>query len=368
MKFACTQLSLNKALLTVDKAVSNRTTNPVLKGILLNVKENRLFLTASDLDLSIETSIEVQADNEGAVVVNAKLFEDIIRKLPSSIIKIEENAGKLIITCLGSEFNIVTLPADEFPGIGMANNIDKINIDKDVVKNLIKKTSFAASIDEKKGTLTGCLMSLSDNEIEFAALDGFRLAVAKDKINYSGKERKVIIPARILNEVSKILADSAESDISIILDEKKVEIFTDETRIVIRLLEGEFIKYKDIIPKEHKTRIIVAASDLQSSIERASLLAKEGKNNLIKLNISNNNIEITSRSEEGNVKENISVEQTGDDIVIGFNSKYLIDVLKNCNDEEIAFEMNSAVTACLAKPVEGDSYTYMILPVRISAS
>ena len=368
MKFACTQLSLSKALMTVDKAVSNRTTNPLLKGFLLNVKNQRLYITASDIDLTIETSIEVQTDSEGAVVVNAKLFEDIIRKLPSSIVKIEEIAGKLIISCLGSEFNIVTLPSDEFPGTGMANNIDKINLKREVFKNLIKKTSFAASIDEKKGTLTGCLMTLSNGSIEFAALDGFRLATAKAEINYNGPEKKIIIPARYLNEAAKVLSDNSSDDISIILDDKKLEIFIDETRMVIRLLEGEFIKYKDIIPKEFKTRLVVSCSDLLSSIERASLLAKEGKNNLIKFSIENNNIEITSRSEEGNVKENVSIDQSGEDIVIGFNSKYVIDVLKNCGDDEIAFEMNSAVSACLVKPTEGEDYIYMILPVRISAS
>ena len=368
MKFACTQLSLIKALNSVDKAVSNRTTIPALKGVLLSVKDNRLTLTASDLDLSIETSIEVQADKEGALIVNAKLFEEIIRKLPSAIVKIEETGGKLLISCLGSEFNIVTLPAEDFPSIGMVNDINKIVINKNVFKNLIKQTAFSASIDEKKGVLTGCLLTLNNNEIEFAALDGFRLAAAKEAVNYSDKEKKFIIPARILFEVNKILNESTSDDIYLILDEKRVEIFTDETRIIIRLLEGEFIKYKDIIPKEYKTRVIVSSSDLMSAIERASLLAKEGKNNLIKLSVSQGNVEITSRSDEGNVKENISAEVTGDDIVIGFNSKYILDVLKASVDEEIAFELTSAVSACLVKPVSGDNYTYLILPVRISAS
>ncbi|MDO5441966.1 MAG: DNA polymerase III subunit beta, partial [Bacillota bacterium] len=280
MKFACTQLSLIKALSIVDKAVSVRTTIPVLKGILLNVKDNRLYLTASDLDLSIETSIEVQADEEGSLVVNAKLFEDIIRKLPSAIVKIKETSGKLTISCLGSEFSIVTLPADEFPSIGMVNELNKVVLDKEIFKSLIKKTSFAASIDEKKGTLTGCLLSFNKKSLEIAALDGFRMAIANAPIN--GPERKVIIPARILNEVSKILSESDTSEVLLIIDEKKAEIFNEETRIVIRLLEGEFIKYKDIIPKEYKTRAIISVKEMQAAIERASLLAKEGKNNLIK--------------------------------------------------------------------------------------
>ncbi len=366
MKFACTQLSLIKAISTVDKAVSTRTTIPALKGILLNVKDNRLFLTASDLDLSIETAIEIQAESEGSVVVNAKLFGDIIRKLPSAIVKLEEINGKLFISCLGSEFNIVTLPADEFPNIGMVNELHKINLNKDIFKDLIKKTSFAASIDEKKGSLTGCLMQFSDNCLELAALDGFRMAIAKAAL--PGENKKVLIPARILTELAKLLNDIDASDISLILDEKRAEVFMDETRVVIRLLEGEFIRYKDIIPKEYKTRVIVSAKEMLNSIERASLLAKEGKNNLIRLEITDGNIEISSRSEEGNVKENISAETEGDNLVIGFNSKYISDVLKVVSDDEIAFEMGNAVSACLIKPVSGDEYTYLVLPVRISAN
>lgn len=367
MKFACTQLSLIKALSIVDKAVSTRTTIPVLKGILLNIKDNRLYLTASDLDLSIETSIEVQANSEGSIVVNAKLFEDIIRKLPSAIVKLEEKAGKLLISCLGSEFSIVTLPADEFPSIGMVNELNKVVLEKETFKSLIKKTSFAASVDEKKGTLTGCLVAFNKNNLELAALDGFRMAIASAPVN--GINKKVIIPARILNEVSKILSESDSPEVSLILDEKKVEIFNEETRIIIRLLEGEFIKYKDIIPSEYKTRVIVSVNEMQSAIERASLLAKEGKNNLIKLEINDGNIEITSRSEEGNVKENISAEVEGESLTIGFNSKYLNDVLKAITeDEEVAIEMGSAVSACIIKPVQGDNYLYLVLPVRISAN
>ncbi len=367
MKFACTQLSLIKAINTVNKAVSTRTTIPVLRGILLNVKENRLYLTASDLDISIETSIEVQADNEGSLVVNAKLFEEIIRKLPSAIVRIEEIGGNLKISCLGSEFNVVTISSDEFPIIGMVSDLKKVVINKETLKNLIKQTSFSASLDEKKGSLTGCLIKFENSFLEIAALDGFRMAIAKEAIS-DKSNKSVIIPARILNEINKILSESNSNEVSLILDEKKAEIFSDETRIVVRLLEGEFIKYKDIIPQEYKTRVIVSAKELEDAIERASLLAKEGKNNLIKLEISNSNIEITSRSEEGNVKENVSAELKGENLVIGFNSKYLIDVLKVITDDEIAIEMNSAVSACIIKPVSGENYLYLVLPVRISAN
>ena len=368
MKFTCSQGALARALNTVSKAVSIRTTIPILKGILLNVKGSELTVTASDLDLSIETKMEVQGAEDGSAVVSSKLFSEIIRKLPNAVIQVEEEDGKMEISCLGSHFSIVSLPADEFPAIGMVNQLNKINVKKDVLKELIKKTTFAASIDEKKGILVGCLLKFTGEKLEMAALDGFRLAVASDDMK-TEEERSVVIPARILMEIQKILMETAEEeDVSLVLDSKKAEIITKDTRIVARLLEGEFIKYADIIPKSCKTRCIVNREEMLSGIERASLLAKEGKNNLIKLEVSASRIEITSRSEEGNSKEVISTECEGDGLVIGFNSKYVSDVLKAVTDEEVVLEMSSPVSPCLIKPLEGDSYTYLVLPVRISAN
>ena len=356
MKFTCSQGALTRALNTVSKAVSIRTTIPILKGILLSVKGNELTVTASDLDLSIETKLEVQGAEDGSTVVSSKLFSEIIRKLPNAIIQVEEEEGKMEIACLGSHFSIVSLPADEFPAIGMVNQLNKISVKKDVFKELIKKTTFAASIDEKKGILVGCLLKFTGEKLEMAALDGFRLAVASDEMKTDG-ERSVVIPARILVEIQKILMESAEEEeISLILDSKKAEIITKDTRIVARLLEGEFIKYADIIPKTYKTRCIVSREEMLSGIERASLLAKEGKNNLIKLDVSGSRIEITSRSEEGNSKEVISTECEGDELVIGFNSKYVSDVLKAVGDEEVVLEMSSPVSPCLIKPVKLENF------------
>ena len=363
MKFTCSQGALTRALNTVSKAVSIRTTIPILKGILLTVKGNELTVTASDLDLSIETKMEVQAAEEGSAVVSSKLFSEIVRKLPNAVLQIEEADGKMEISCLGSHFSIVSLPADEFPAIGMVNQLSKIGVKKDSLKDLIKKTTFAASIDEKKGILVGCLLKFAEGKLEMAALDGFRLAVANCDMP-SEEEKSVVIPARILAEIQKILME----EVSLVLDDKKAEIITKETRIVARLLEGEFIKYNDIIPKTYKTRCLVNREELLSGIERASLLSKEGKNNLIKMDIANGKIEITSRSEEGNSKESIVCESEGDELVIGFNSKYVSDALKAVGDEEIVMEMSSPVSPCLIKPVEGDSFTYLVLPVRISAN
>lgn len=369
MKFICSQTALAKAINTVSKAVSVRTTIPILKGILLIVKDNRLTLSASDLDISIETTIDVQSGENGSSVVSAKLFGEIIRKLPNALVTAENKEdGKLNINCLGSEFSIVSLPAEEFPVIKGIESKEYFDINKKNFIDIVNKTVFAASIDEKKGNLTGALLNFNNEGLEMVALDGFRMAVAKAEIK-TGTDKNIIVPARILTEINKILKEDEGSDtLSLLIDEKKIEVRTEETRVIARLLEGSFIKYKDIIPASYKTRIVVSREDILSAVERASLLSKEGKNNLIKISVEDGNVVISSRSEEGNVNENVSAEINGDNIVIGFNSKYLIDVLKVVSDEEIAFEMGTSVSSCLIKPVEGESYIYLVLPVRITAA
>lgn len=370
MKFSCNQQTLTKALNTVSKAVTSRTTIPILKGILLEVNnDNTLTLSASDLDLSIEKRIEVTAEESGAVVVSARLFSDIVRKLPNEEIQIEEQENNtIVIKCLASEFTIVGQPADEFPNIGEINFDKKISLEKDILKEMIKKTSFAASIDESKGIIVGVLVEMEEESLNMVALDGFRMAITREAMKKEEK-KKIIIAARILNEINKIISENEDSrEIYLILDEKKAVFLLDETKIVLRLLEGDFIKYNDILPKEYKSRIIVNRSDMLNSIERASLLAKEGKNNLVKLSLFRDKIIITSRSEEGNVREEVFVEKEGADLDIGFNSKYLLDVLRAVDDETIVMEFNTSVSPCLIKPIEGRNYEYLVLPVRISTN
>ena len=370
MKFICNQQILSKALNTVSKAVTSRTTIPILKGILLEVtNENQLVLSASDLDLSIEKTIDVRGEEPGSVVVSAKLFSDIIRKLPNEDIEIEEQENnQLIIKCLSSEFTIVGQSSEEFPSIGEINEEKKLCMEKDLLKEMIKKTSFAASIDESKGIIVGVLIEMEEDSLNMVALDGFRMAITREQMK-NEESRKIIISARILNEINKIMAESEENNsIDLILDDKKAVFLMEDTKIVLRLLEGDFIRYNDILPKEYQCKLKVKKSELLESIERASLLAKEGKNNLIKLSIFRDKIIITSRSEEGNVKEEVFMEKEGNDLDIGFNSKYLLDVLKVINDDYVNMEFNTSVSPCLIKPVEGRKYEYLVLPVRISTN
>ena len=368
MKFTCNQQILAKALNTVSKAVSNRTTIPILKGIMIKAtEEGSLILTASDLEISIKKEINADVQEPGAIVVMAKLFGDIIRKLPNEDILIScDESGTVLIKTSFSEFNVVSFPTDEFPEIGnKEEGSESITLDRDIFREMIRKTAFAASVDESKGVLTGILTEIDEEFIKMVSLDGFRLALVKENMK-SASSNKFIIAAKVMNEISKIISeDEEDSDINIMLGEKREVINVGSNEIIIRRMEGEFIKYNDILPSENTTNVIVSKEMLLESIERASLLSREGKNNLIKMIIKNDLMTITSRSEEGNVKEEIIVEKTGNDLEIGFNSKFVLDVLKVIDDEQVSLNFKTGVSPCVVKPVDGDHYEYLILPVRI---
>ena len=370
MKFSCNQQILAKTLNTVSKAVTVRTTIPILKGILIEAKNGRITFSASDLDMSIEKTVDAVIEEEGSFVVSAKLFSDIVRKLPGETIMIETvNDTNVMIKTSNSEFTIVGQPADEFPNISdVGDVISNLSFDKEILKYMIKSTYFSASGDDSKGVIVGVLLEMEENNFNMVALDGFRMAICREKIK-NEKAGNIIIPAKTLSEVLKILIETeGDDDVEIVVGKKKANILLEDTRISITLIEGEFIKYKDILPKECTTRITVNRNELLTGIERASLLAKEGKNNLIKCSIKGNLLTINSRSEEGTVKEDIMMEKTGEDMEIGFNSKYLSEALKAIDDEEVVLEMRTSVTPCIIKPIEGNGYEYLVLPVRISSN
>ncbi|HHX14145.1 MAG TPA: DNA polymerase III subunit beta [Clostridiales bacterium] len=368
MKLSCNQQLLSKAINTVSKAVTARTTLPLLKGILLEADGTQLKLTASDLDLSIERIIPVTVSEPGVIVLSARLFGDIIRKLPNEEIEIETGENHMVtIRCTGSEFNIMGQKEDEFPKIGAVDDSEKLSIEKNILREMIRKTSFAASIEEAKGIIIGVLMELEENSLNLIALDGFRMAVTKEPLK-NQKTARIIAAARILNEINKILGEEEENEtVELVLDHKKAVFFLKDIRIVARLLEGEYIRYREILPKENSCQVKVDRGELADSIERASLMAREGKSNLIKMNISDDRLVIHSRSDEGKVREEVFIEKSGQDLEIGLNAKFLHDVLRAITDEEIRMEFNTSVSPCLIRPLEGDGFLYLILPVRMIA-
>jgi DNA polymerase-3 subunit beta len=371
MKFTCEKENLNYALNIVSKGVSSRTTLPILKGIMIccTSGENNITLYSSDLDISIKTSAPAFVEESGEIVVSAKLFSDIVREMPSGEIVFELREGNnAFLSGKNSEFDIQGIPSDEFPRTDGIVEGNAFSIGKSMFKDMIKRTAFAASLEEARGIITGVLCEIGAEEISLVALDGFRMAITKGKIN-NDKEMNIIISSRIINEIGKILSDTEEDgsgDIEITAGENKAKFVVGDTEAVIRLMEGEFIKYKDILPKENKISVKINKNDLIESVKRASIIVREGKNSFIRFKLEENDLVVSSRAEEGKNKDIISVEKTGEDIEIGFNGRFVNDVLRAIPDEKIVIELNTSISPCIIKPEEGEAYQYLILPVRLS--
>jgi len=364
MHFLSQKKTLLNAISTVQKAVSSKTTLPILKGIYIEAISNHLKFVATDLEIGIEHITESNIVEEGSVVVDARLFSEIVRKLPDAEVEIFLREQQLVIKCQNTEFNILFYPSDEFPELPTVQQNTNYEINNQVFKNMIRQTSFATSQDEMKPVFTGVLVEIQDSTLNMVALDGYRLALKKVEISEE-QNNKAIIPAKTLNEISRIMDDSDDT-VYMTLSDKHALFTLGQTKLISRLLEGEFINYKQIIPKEYKTKIKVNTELLLNSVERAALISREGKNNPIKLIVNSDKLIITSNSEVGKVHEEIDIEIEGEDISIAFNSKYLLDVLKIIEDKYIYIDFMTSINPGLIRPEEDTNYKYLILPVRIS--
>lgn len=368
MKLICKQSDLANALNIVQKAISTKTTLPILTGILLEAKNGSLKLTGNDLSIGIEKSIEAEIIEEGTTVVSSRIFGDFVRKLPNANVEVSMTDKKLTIECMKSHIDLVTYDAIEYPELPQITESNAFTISKMLIKNMIRQTIFATSQDETRPILTGSYIEIENNKISMVAIDGFRVAIKNAQINTS-IQTKMVVPAKTLNEINKILGSSEDNElIEIFVSDKNILFKVDDIKIVSRLLEGEYVKYSQMIPNEFKTRIEINTAELLHGIERVSLLSREGKNNSIKLSIKDNKMEISSIVEIGMANDEIQLKLEGNNIDIGFNPKYLIDVLKVIDSEEIYMEFLANISPCIIRPKTNDNYTYLVLPVRIPNS
>jgi len=364
MNFKCTKLILQEAILTVQKAVTGKTTMPILGGILINAYDEEILLTGSDLDLSIEKRIKSDVIEQGTVVIDAKLFGEIIRKLPNDIVEIKTlDNNSVKICCQKSKFTLIHMNAEEFPELPRINENMIFSIQQKRLKNMIKGTIFAIATDDSRPVLTGVLFEIKDKKLNLVALDGYRLALKSTELD-TENTITAVIPGKTLSEVSKIL-DDTEDNVNITFTPNNILFNLGDTKIISRLLDGEFIKYSSIIPEEYKLKITSKRLEILECIERASLMGKEGNTNLVKFDIEDDIMVITSNSQLGNVREEMNIIMQGESLQIAFNSKYLIDVLRTMEEEEIVLELSSSISPCLIKNNNYDNCTYLVLPVRL---
>ena len=369
MKFVCEKDTILKAINSVVKGVASKTTMPILEGIFIQTNDNEIKLTTYDLEIGIEYIMQCEIEEQGSTVVNAIMFSEIIRKLPDTEIKITLNdKNLLVIECEGSLYKLATMNPEEFPELPKIDIENSIEIEQNTLKNMIRKTIFAVSIEDNRPIFTGCLFEVNENKINVVAVDGFRLGWKSVFLQEAAQNFKVVIPGKTLNEVNKIILDSFDK-IKIGIAKNQAVFEMENCKIVTRLLEGEFLNYANVIPNNWETRVRVNKSDLQGCFERISLISasstEKEKKYPVKVAIEVGKVTISCTNQTGDAKEELFVTTEGKDIEAGFNPKYFLDALKAIEDEEVFVDFGSSISPCVIRPIDNSGYTYMILPIRL---
>jgi len=367
MKILCSKNDLNYGVQVVQKAIAKQNVIPLLTGILIEAKKDKIYLFAKNMEMSIECVIPANVEIEGSVVIDARYFAEIVRKLPEADVIITVKENKAQIDCAQSSFKLNIMDVQEYPKQTLLSADNPIKISQGIFKNMIKQTIFAVSTNEEvRQYLTGVNFIIQDAQAILVATDGHRLAIRSTTINdYTGKQINIIIPGKTLNELLKILSDD-DSILRISVFERQIVFEFDTITLVSQLLEGDYINYKNVFPKDFSTIIRINTKDFLDAIERASLLAKADYNKVI-ISLKESKLVVNSQnSEVGQLHEEIPVKAEGNELRIAFNSQYLIDVLKIIDSQEVLLKMINDRSPCLIKPNDYDGYKCIVMPVRIS--
>ena len=367
MKVICDGLDLSDAVMKVIKAASPKSPNPILEGIKIKAENGTLTFTATDLELAIEKKIKADVKIEGETVVPGRIFSEFVKKINYETIEMTLSENRqLKIKYTDSEGVFQCMGTEEFPALQQVSSAQSFSIVKKEIKDLINKIVFSAAVDDSRPILKGILLEIDDISMNGVAVDGFRLALCTKPVENSTAKMNAVVPAKSLTEIAKLIDDSEEI-ITFYIQKNYLMADFGGTRIITRLLEGDFFSYKQILsPKDYCSTVTINREQLEDGLERASLLARGDKNNLVRFDIRDKVLELTSNSEMGNIREKIPVGLTGKDITIAFNAKYYLDALRALNEEFVKLKFISPVSPCIITSVEKEyEYTYLILPVRI---
>lgn len=363
MKFDITKDILTKAIQEVQNAINPKTTLPILSNILIEAQKESVSLTATDLDIGITSNIPVKPATEGSITVPAKKFFDIIKELPEGEVSISVKKNNLVhIECANCVFKIMGLPKDEFPQLPDFKDKDSIILQRNRLKKLLNMTSFAISRDETRYVLNGVLFVIKPSYIRIVATDGRRLAMVEEKVQLpKAQERKVIIPAKTISELGKLLGD--EGEVKLCFGNNQILFDMGQTKVVSRLIEGEFPNYEQVIPKEVKEKIGIARSRFLSATKRAALFTN-ADSLAVKMEVAKDKLVLSKSAPYiGEAREEMPVEYKGKDLTIGFNPDYIVDVLKNINEEIVNFEVADSEKPGVIRI--GSEYVYVVLPMQL---
>ncbi len=370
MKITCNREQLLNAINIASKAVSSKTTMPILECFLITAAEGRLTLAANDLELAIETRIRDKCIilEQGRTAVEARLFSDIIRKITAdsdSDIQMETDGSIIRISCGSSEFKIQEKDPDQFPALLEISEDQYMICSQFTLKEIIKDTIFSISPNDSNKMMTGELFEVKDGRLKAVSLDGHRISIRSVELKKDFGEHKAVIPGKTLNEIQKILPGDAEKDVCIFFDRSHVLFRFDDTVMVSRLIDGEYFRIDSMLSSDYETKVTVNKKDLLEHIERSTILIRETDKKPLILNIKEAEMNLRMNSIVGSLNSNILINKTGKDLMIGFNPKFILDALRVIEDEEVSLYMTNPKAPCFIRDEEG-SYIYLILPINFN--
>ena len=366
MKILINRNQLLEALANLQRAVTPRSSLPILEGVMLSAEHDRLTMMAYNMEISIKKELPIKCEEEGDIVISAKILFDIIRKVNGDLIEIEVDDRQVChIRSGGSSFDIMGMKSEDFPEMPNVAETSSITISSDLLKDMVRQTIFAISLkEETRPILTGISFEIEDGEIKLVAINGNCLAIRKAPINYNGKIN-FVVSGRAIGEAVKIIGDNNE-DITIGIGARNISFDIDGYIMTSRLIEGNFIEYQRSIPASNKQEIRVNVPDLIETLERISLvIVNDQTKTPIRCSMERERIVLTCSSSVGRSNDVYLTTLTGDEFEIGFSSKYLLDALKATESEEVIIKFNGSSAAAALYPVEGDEFLYLVMPMLL---
>lgn len=368
MKLICSKANLVKGVNIVSKAVPSRTTMSILECILIDASADEIKLTANDMELGIETIIEGDIEERGIIALDAKIFSEIVRKLPDNDVTIETDSSlKTTISCEKAKFNIIGKSGEDFSYLPFIEKNESISISEYTLKEVVRQTIFSIADNDNNKLMTGELFEINENNLRVVSLDGHRISIRNIELKESYKSKKVVVPGKTLQEISKILTGEAEDMVNIFFTENHILFEFGSTRVVSRLIEGEYFHIDQMLSYDYETKVKINKREFLNCIDRATLLVREGDKKPIIIHIQDGSMELKINSFVGSMNEEIEIEKEGKDLLIGFNPKFFIDALRVIDEEEVDLYMVNPKAPCLIRQ-EDDKFIYLILPVNFNAA
>lgn len=366
LSFSVSRTALSEALSVVTRAVSGRTALTALEGVhIAALPSGHITLSGYDLELGISTKIEARVDTPGQMVIGARVFHDIVRRMPEELIKVHVDDKFMTELRSGlSAFSILALSAEDFPDFPAAADAERFTLSEPLFKDMISQTLYAAAVSDSKPVHTGSLFDIKGGMLNLVSVDGYRLALRREKIDCE-RDIRFIVPAKALGELSRILGEDEEQNVEIELSRRHIVFHTGEYKIVSRLIEGEFLDYNAAIPQGFTTEVKVNVRAFADCIERASLLISDRIRSPLRVTFENGDIRINCQTALGRAYDEMKAEQTGENLEIGFNNRYLLDALRNSGCDSLRLEISGPLSPMKLKPIDGDEFTFLVLPVRL---